>query len=86
MRGQYRDWVISSLNSDMPYDEFIRLQIAGDQSPNVQDRIATMFCLASADMPDLNNQELRRHDRLNELTSTVGSALLGLQMQCAPVS
>lgn len=70
---QYRDWVINALNSDMPYDEFIRFQIAGDQSPIVEDRIATMFCLASADMPDLNNQELRRHDRLNELTSTVGS-------------
>jgi hypothetical protein len=80
---QYRDWVIKALNSDMPYDEFIRLQIAGDYSPNADDRIATMFCLASADMPDLNNQVLRRHDRLNELTSTVGSALLGLQMQCA---
>ena len=79
----YRDWVINALNSDMPYDEFIRLQIAGDYSPNAADRIATMFCLAGADMPDLNNQQLRRHDRLNEVTSTVGSALLGLQMQCA---
>lgn len=80
---QYRDWVINALNSDMPYDEFVRLQIAGDYSPSADDRIATMFCLASADMPDLNNQELRRHDRLNELTSTVGATLLGLQMQCA---
>ncbi len=80
---QYRDWVIRALNSDMPYDEFIRLQIAGDYSANAEDKIATMFCLAGADMPDLNNQELRRFDRLNELTSTVGSALLGLQMQCA---
>jgi Protein of unknown function (DUF1553)/Protein of unknown function (DUF1549) len=80
---QYRDWVVNALNSDMPYDEFIRLQIAGDYSPKAEDRIATMFCLAGADMPDLNDQEVRRHDRLNELTSTIGSALLGLQMQCA---
>lgn len=80
---QYRDWVIDALNSDMPYDEFIRLQIAGDLSSSGEHQIATMFCLASADMPDLNNQDLRRHDRLNELTSTIGSALLGLQMQCA---
>ncbi len=80
---RYRDWVVDALNSDMPYDEFIRLQVAGDLSPNVADRIATMFCLAGPDMPDLNNQDLRRHDRLNELTSTVGAALLGLQMQCA---
>jgi hypothetical protein len=80
---EYRDWVIAALNGDMPYDEFVRLQLAGDQSENTADRIATMFCLASSDMPDINNQELRRHDRLNELTSAVGSTLLGLQMHCA---
>ena len=27
---QYRDWVVKALNSDMPYDQFVRLQIAGD--------------------------------------------------------
>jgi len=80
---EYRDWVITSLNSDMPYDEFVKLQLMGDQSSDARDRIATMFCLASSDMPDINNQELRRHDRLNELTSTIGSTLLGLQMHCA---
>lgn len=30
---QYRDWVIESLNSDMPYDQFVKLQIAGDLLP-----------------------------------------------------
>ncbi len=28
----YRDWVIESLNADMPYDEFVRMQLAGDIS------------------------------------------------------
>ena len=27
----YRDWVVNALNDDMPYDDFLRLQIAGDQ-------------------------------------------------------
>ena len=27
----YRDWVVRALNDDMPYDQFLRLQIAGDQ-------------------------------------------------------
>src|SRR6185295_10502579 len=27
----YRDWVIRALNSDMPYDQFVRLQLAGDK-------------------------------------------------------
>src|SRR5271155_2063937 len=30
---RYRDWVIKSFNQDMPYDEFLRLQIAGDKIP-----------------------------------------------------
>jgi len=80
---QYRDWVIDSLNRDMPFDEFVLRQIAGESHPDPKQRIATMFGLAGPDMPDINDQELRRHDRLNELTSTVGSALLGLQFHCA---
>lgn len=80
---QYRDWVIDALNSDMPYDQFIGNQLAGDFARDVQQHVATMFCLAGADMPDINDQALRRHDRLNELTSTIGSVLMGLQLQCA---
>lgn len=80
---QYRDWVIQSLNRDLPYDRFVYQQVAGDEDDPRQPSIATMFCLAGPDMPDINDQELRRHDRLNELTSTIGSALLGLQFHCA---
>ncbi len=29
----YRDWVVRAFNDDMPYDEFVRLQIAGDELP-----------------------------------------------------
>jgi mono/diheme cytochrome c family protein len=32
----YRDWVIKSLNDDMPYDRFLRLQLGADQMPDVQ--------------------------------------------------
>src|SRR5262245_60871929 len=28
---RYRHWVIDALNADMPYDEFVRMQIAGDE-------------------------------------------------------
>jgi len=80
---QYRQWVIDALNGDMPYDQFIGLQLTADLTGDEEDTIATMFCLAGPDMPDLNEQELRRHDKLNEITSTVGAALLGLQMHCA---
>ena len=80
---KYRQWVIDALNADMPYDRFVRLQILGDLSESKSDAIATVFCLAGPDMPDINEQDLRRHDKLNELTSTIGAVLLGLQMHCA---
>jgi hypothetical protein len=113
---RYRDWVIAALNADMPYDEFIRQQIAGDEQvqspkskvPSQDDEastvvafdpkskiqnpksalllpgdVATMFTLAGPDMPDVNDQAERRHVLLNEMTATVGSAFLGLQLGCA---
>jgi hypothetical protein len=82
---RYRDWVIDALNADTPYDRFVHLQLAGDElSPgDAAARIATAFCLSGPDMPDINSQDERKHNVLNELTSTVSSALLGLQMGCA---
>ncbi len=82
---QYRDWVIEALNADMPYDEFLRQQLAGDELYPGDDAVAvaTRFCLSGPDMPDINSQEERRHTLLNELTSTVSSVVLGLQMGCA---
>ncbi|WP_233214475.1 DUF1549 and DUF1553 domain-containing protein [Rhodopirellula bahusiensis] len=82
---KYRDWVIQSLNDDMPYDDFICQQIAGDELYPDDDsaRTATRFCLCGPDMPDINLIEERRHSVLNELTSTVGEVLLGLQVGCA---
>ncbi|MBI2826570.1 MAG: DUF1553 domain-containing protein [Planctomycetia bacterium] len=82
---RYRDWVIGALARDMPYDEFVRLQIAGDELvPGDPDAaVATGFLLCGPDMPDLNLPEERRHNVLNEMTATVGSALLGLQVGCA---
>jgi hypothetical protein len=80
---KYRDWVIAALNDDMPYDEFVRLQLAGDELAVEGGEIATTFCLAGPDMLDINDQAERRHNVLNELTGAVGSVLLGLQLGCA---
>jgi hypothetical protein len=79
---KYRDWVIKAFNDDMPYDEFVRLQIAGDEVGNSA-RVATGFLTCGPDMPDINLQDERRHNFMNEITSTVGSAFLGLQIGCA---
>ena len=82
---KYRDWVIQALDRDLPYDDFIRAQLAADEL-TPQDsggRVALMFCLSGPDMPDINSQDERRHTLLNEITSTVGSVFMGLQMECA---
>jgi hypothetical protein len=82
---KYRDWVIAALNRDLPYDRFLQLQLAGDEllPGDEQAKIATGFCLAGPDMPDVNDQLERRHNLLNEMTGTVGAVVLGLQVGCA---
>jgi Protein of unknown function (DUF1549)/Protein of unknown function (DUF1553) len=78
----YRDWVISAINRDLPYDEFVAQQIAGDETtPNAV--VATGFLLAGPDMPDSNFQDERMHLLLNDLAGTFGSAFLGLTIGCA---
>jgi hypothetical protein len=79
---KYRDWVINAFNDDMPYDEFVRLQLAGDEA-GTENRVATGFLTCGPDMPDINLQEERRHSFMNEMASTVGSVFLGLQIGCA---
>jgi hypothetical protein len=82
---KYRDWVIQALNDDMPYGEFVRMQVAGDliRPDNESAAVATGFALAGPDMPDINLVEERRHMVLNDIAATVGSVFLGLQMGCA---
>lgn len=82
---QYRDWVINSLNADMPYDEFVQLQIAGDELyPGDESKaIATGFLVSGPDMPDINLDEERAHTVLNEMTSSTGLAFMGLTLECA---
>ncbi|MEJ7594454.1 MAG: DUF1549 and DUF1553 domain-containing protein [Planctomycetaceae bacterium] len=82
---RYRDWVIDAYSADMPYDQFVRLQIAGDllQPDSEAASIATQFCVSGPDMPDINSQDERRHILLNEMMSTVGEVILGMQIGCA---
>lgn len=82
---RYRDWVIDAFNNDLPYDEFLSQQMAGDEIDpgNQAATIATGFCLAGPDMPDINSKDERRHTVLNDIASTVGSVFMGLQFGCA---
>jgi hypothetical protein len=82
---RFRDWVIDAHNRDVPLNEFIGLQLAGDElRPGDESAlIATGFLFCGPDMPDINLQEERRHTFLNDMTATVSSVFLGLQMGCA---
>jgi mono/diheme cytochrome c family protein len=80
----YRDFVIRALNRDLPYDEFVRLQIAGDElaPEDPWAFAATGFCTAG---PIVGNggQYKNRWDELDDVASTIGSAFLGLTVGCA---
>lgn len=82
---RYRDWVIAAFNRDLPYDRFISLQIAADElAPgNDREKAATGFLFCAPDMPDINLTGERRHNVLNETTSSVGATFLGLSLACA---
>lgn len=82
----YRDYVINALNRDLPYNQFIREQIAGDLLPNAtQDQIvATGFIRLSM----LNEEggvdpEQFRMDAMFDRMDAVGKAFLGLTIACA---
>jgi hypothetical protein len=85
----YRDWVVEALNADMPYDEFARLQIAGDVlRPNDPAGVrATGFLVAGIHNTVLGQNEVMRltarHDELEDMAGTLGQAFLGLTVHCA---
>ena len=85
----YRDFVIRSLNEDLPYDQFIRWQLAGDEyEPKNPAAVAATGFLAAgpfAALPDrlMEDERLRnRYNELDDIMSTVGSGLLGLTLGC----
>jgi mono/diheme cytochrome c family protein/cytochrome c553 len=87
----YRDWVIDAFNADLPYDEFVRLQIAGDVLHPEKPRavIATGLLVAGAyDEVGQNQQSAAmkavvRQDELEDYVSVVGESFLGLTVHCA---
>jgi len=74
---KYRDWVVSALNRDLPYDQFIVKQIAGDMLPDAtpSDRIATGFHRNNV----AHIQPQIVIDRLN----ATGTGILALTLGCA---
>ncbi len=82
----WRDWVIHAFDTNMPYDEFVTWQIAGDLLPDatLEQQIATAF--------NRNHKitqeggvipEEYRVEYVADRTNTFGMAFIGLSMECA---
>ena len=79
----FRDWVIGALNKDVPYDEFVRLQIAGDQIyPGRRDAIIATSYLRLGPEANIKTAQTRM-DELDDVLATNGGALLGMTIGCA---
>ncbi|MBI1917998.1 MAG: PSD1 domain-containing protein [Planctomycetes bacterium] len=87
---RYRDWVVVSLNRDLPFDQFIVHQIAGDLLPSPEGKeiyteglIATTFLTnGSWDRGDADKEKMVS-DMVDDQIDTTGKAFLGLTLGCA---
>ncbi len=82
----YRDWVIDAFNRNLPYDQFIIQQIAGDLLPHPsQDQIVATGFLRNAMLNEEGaiNPEQFRMDEIFDRVDAIGKSVLGLTIQCA---
>lgn len=81
----YRDWVIRAFNRDLPYDQFIIEQLAGDLLPNpTQDQIVATGFLRNSMLNEEGgiDPEQFRMDAMFDRMDAVGKSILGLTIQC----
>ena len=83
----YRDFLIRAFNEDLPYDQFVRWQLAGDEwaPDDPMAMAATGFLGAGAFPTQLTEAEFEsaRYNELDDMVSTTGVAFLGLSVGCA---
>jgi hypothetical protein len=83
----YRDFLIKAFNADMPFDQFLRWQLAGDElaPDDPLALMATGFLGAGAFPTQLTEMEFEsaRYDELDDMVATTGVAMLGLSIGCA---
>lgn len=84
---RYRDWVIDALNHDLPFNEFIRLQIAGDLIDSENGQVATgFFALGPTYISDGGDPEATaqaKSETLDDRVDTLSRGILGLTVSCA---
>jgi hypothetical protein len=86
---RYRNWVIDSVNTDLPFDRFVLQQIAGDTLPfdsteqRDRQRIAAGFLVIGPKVLLGNDAKKQRMEVADEQIDTVGRTFLGLTLGCA---
>ena len=87
---RYRDYVIGAFNDDLPYDQFVREQIAGDLLPsdepdgvNSRGIIATGFLALGPKAVAQQDKKRMLYDVYDEQIEVVSKAMLGMTIACA---
>ncbi|MEE2947609.1 MAG: DUF1549 domain-containing protein, partial [Verrucomicrobiota bacterium] len=80
----FRDWVVNAFNHDLPYDRFVRAQLAGDA---IGDGVGTGFLVAGpydlVKSQDINLTLMQRQNELDGMINSTGTTFLGLTLGCA---
>ena len=82
----YRDYLVRAFNEDVPYDQFVREQIAGDSMGSGE---ATGFLVAGPHVPAATvgrepaAVRQARADMMDEIMQTLGASIMGVTMGCA---
>ena len=83
----FRDFVIRAFNQDMPFDQFVRWQLAGDElaPDNPLALMATGFLGAGVYPTQITISEAERvrYDAMDDMLATTGSAMLATTIGCA---
>jgi hypothetical protein len=88
---RYRDYIINAFNSDKPYDQFIREQLAGDiLEPVTQEGIVATGFLVAGPWDQAGNSSasasvraMVREAELEDMLGTIGQTFLGVTLNCA---
>jgi hypothetical protein len=85
---RYRDWVIRAFNRDLPYDQFVREQLAGDllpgtTTPETHERLIATGYIANARRFGSRVDDYPQHLTIEDTIDNLGRAFLGLTINCA---
>ncbi len=82
---KYRAWVIRAFNDDLPFERFVREQLAGDELPEATEQsvTATGFVRLGTWNDEPNDPKEYQYDRLEDMVGTTTTAFLALTVRCA---